>query len=313
MVEISIVVPVLNENEVIPELIDRLVVNILKINSNYEIILVDDGSKDNSWSVISRESEKNSKIKGIKLSKNFGHHFAITAGLNHAYGNWVVVMDGDLQDRPEVIPELFKKAQEGFDIVFVSRQNRPEGIAYKFFQKLFYLILRSLTGIHFNSTHANFSIISKKVVHAFNELNDSTRFYLSSIKWLGFNEAEIKANHGTRFAGRPSYTFRKRLNLATDIILSFSNRPLKAAIYLGIIMSATSFCVGLYIGIKGIFFQFKELGWASAMVSIYFMGGTILIVIGILGIYIGQIFQQVKSRPLYVIAELRNLNRDKRI
>ena len=222
-------------------------------------------------------------------------------------------MDGDLQDRPEVIPELFKKTQEGFDIVFVSRQNRTEGITYKFFQKLFYIILRSLTGIDFNSTHANFSIISKKVVDAFNELNESTRFYVSSIKWLGFNEAEIKANQGTRFAGRPSYTFKKRLNLATDIILSFSNRPLKAAIYLGIVMSVTSFCVGLYIGIKGIFFQFKQLGWASTMVSIYFMGGTILIVLGILGIYIGQIFQQVKSRPLYVIAELRNLNREKRI
>ena len=166
MVHISIVIPVYNESSLILELLKQVKSNVESITLDYEIVLVDDGSEDQTWNLITNEAVNDLRIKGIRFSRNFGHHYAITAGLQKAIGEWVVVMDGDLQDRPEVIPDLYKKAQDGSDIVFVSRQNRPEKFYYKILQKVFYLILRFLSGLNFDSTHANFSILSKKVVEA---------------------------------------------------------------------------------------------------------------------------------------------------
>jgi glycosyltransferase involved in cell wall biosynthesis len=306
MTHISVVIPVLNEEKLIAELVNRVTKNVEVIESEYEVIIIDDGSSDQTWESIQQHCNKNPRVKGIKLSKNFGHHYAITAGLDHSQGEWVVVMDGDLQDRPEVISDLYKKAKEGFDVVFVSRSNRPETFIYKSLQKYFYFLLRTLSGIDFDSRQANFSIINRKVVEAFKKFPENARFYGSTIKWLGFNRTYIEASHGERFSGKPSYTLKKRINLALDIILSFSDRPLKFAIGIGTFMSILSFSLILWI-LLGVFnWGFTQVGWPSLMAVILLIGGVVLIVLGIIGTYIGRIFREVRNRPLYVIDEKVN-------
>jgi glycosyltransferase involved in cell wall biosynthesis len=297
---LSVVIPVLNEESIVNELVERVYKSSSELSDNFEIIIVDDGSTDSTWKRIEEIGEKNSKLKGIKFSRNFGHHYAITAGIAESSGDWVVVMDGDLQDRPEVIPDLYKKAQEGYDVVFVSRTQRPESLVYRISQKIFYLILRFLSGIKFDNSQANFSIINKKVVEAFRKFPENGRFYGSTVMWLGYNRASIKAAHGIRVGGKPSYTLKKRLKLASDIILAFSDRPLKFAIAIGILMSTFSFFMLFYIIWGSFKWGFSSVGWASLMATTLLTGGVILIVLGIIGVYIGSIFREVKSRPLYL-------------
>jgi dolichol-phosphate mannosyltransferase len=306
MTHLSVVVPVYNESSLIKELVKRVKSNVKLITEDFEIILIDDGSYDQTWELIESEAIQEKRIKGIKFSRNFGHHYAITAGLHNATGEWVVVMDGDLQDRPEVIPDLYKKAQTGFDVVFVSRKNRPEKLYYRIAQKLFYRILRLLSGIDFDSSQANFSIISKKVVEAFKIFPENARFYGSTIKWLGFNRSLIYADHGVRHSGKPSYTLRKRIKLASDIILSFSERPLKFAIGFGILISTFAIMGAFWIIYGAISWGYSVIGWSSLIFSIFFLGGSILVVLGIIGIYLGRVFQESKKRPLYIISKSIN-------
>ena len=303
MVHISVVVPVLNEELIVPELIKRVSIELEKINSSHEIIIVDDGSLDETWDEIVKESKKFKNVKGFKLSRNFGHHYAISAGLHNSNGDWVVVMDGDLQDRPEVIPDLYKKAKEGFDVVFVSRVNRPESILYKLLQKTFYKLLTVLSGIKWDSRQANFSIISRKVVDSFKEFPENARFYGSTIKWLGFDTTFIEAQHGTRFKGKPSYTFRKRLKLALDIIVAFSDRPLRFAIGLGIAMSAASLLSFLLIMMRFYINITDDLLIPTLISLLILVFGMIFVILGIIGTYLGRVFTEVKKRPLYVISK----------
>ena len=306
MTLLSVVIPVYNESSLIDELFKRVLVSVKKITEDFEIIIVDDGSQDNTWNSIENEAKSENRIKGIKFSRNFGHHYAITAGLHNSNGEWVVVMDGDLQDRPEVIPELYKKAQEGFDVIFVSRQNRPEKLYYQIAQKIFYWILRSLSGIDFDSRQANFSMINKKVVEAFKKFPENARFYGSTIKWLGFKRSFIVADHGVRYSGKPSYTIRKRFKLASDIIISFSERPLRVSIYLGLFVSLISFFSAGLIIYNSVKSGYAVLGWASLITAIFFTSGLILTLIGLSAIYIGEIFKQAKNRPLYIVDKIIN-------
>jgi dolichol-phosphate mannosyltransferase len=301
MTHLSVVVPVFNEGSLIDELVRRVIKSVKTITQDFELIIVDDGSKDNTWSLIENEAKTEWRIKGIKFSRNFGHHYAITAGLHNSNGEWVVVMDGDLQDRPEVIPELYEKAQEGYDVVFVSRQNRQEGKLYLLAQKIFYLILKVLSGMDFNSRQANFSIISRKVVEAFKTFPENARFYGSTIKWLGFNGTQIFADHGQRLSGSPSYTIKKRIKLASDIIFSFSERPLKFAMVSGILMALFSVLIGMRVIYNSIVFGYSVVGWASLISVVFFSTGMILMVAGVTGIYVGKVFKEVKDRPLYII------------
>lgn len=306
MTKLSVVIPVLNEETLIQELIDRVTLNCEKITNDYEVIIVDDGSLDGTWLKISEASKQNKKIKGLKFSRNFGHHYAITAGLHETIGEWVVVMDGDLQDRPEVIPDLYQESQKGYDVVFVSRKNRPEKIYYRALQKIFYWFLKSLSGLKFDSSQANFSIINRKVVDAFKSFPENARFYGSTIMWLGFKRSKIFADHGKRLSGKPSYTFRKRFRLASDIILSFSERPLKFAIGVGVILSTISIIVATWIIYAAITWGYSVTGWTSLIFSIFFFSGVILVFLGIIGIYLGRVFQEVKRRPLYVVSDRLN-------
>ena len=307
MTHLSVVIPLCDESSLVYDLVSRVKTNVKLITEDFEIIIVDDGSKDNTWNLIEIEAKSEKRIKGLKFSRNFGQHYAITAGLDYSTGEWVVVMDGDLQDRPEVIPTLYEKAIAGFDVVFVSRQNRPEKIYYRIAQRIFYFILKKLSGIEFDSKQANFSIINRKVVEAFKEFSEYSRFYGSTILWLGFNRSFVVADHGKRLSGRPTYTFKNRLKLATDIILSFSERPLKFTIYLGLFISLISLFGSFWIFIRTLKWGYSVVGWASLIVSIFFLSGIILTVLGLIGIYIGRIFQQVKNRPLFVITSQVNL------
>jgi dolichol-phosphate mannosyltransferase len=306
MTHLSVVIPVLNEETLIQELINRVTLNCEKITTDYEVVIVDDGSLDNTWSKITDVAKLNKKVKGLKLSRNFGHHYALTAGLHETAGDWIVVMDGDLQDRPEVIPDLYQKSQEGYDVVFVSRKNRPEKLYYKILQKIFYGLLKVLSGLNFDSSQANFSILNRKVVEAFKTFPENARFYGSTIMWLGFNRSKIFADHGKRLSGKPSYTLKKRLRLASDIILSFSERPLKFAIGVGIIISTVSIVAAVWIIYAAFTWGYSVTGWTSLIFSIFFFSGVILVFLGIIGIYLGRVFQEVKRRPLYVVSERLN-------
>ncbi len=303
MTLLNVVVPLYREESLVNELHSRLTASIKKISTDYKIILVDDGSDDLTWNKITQIAKKDKKVKGLRLSRNFGHHYALTAGLHETDADWIVVMDGDLQDRPEVIPDLWKKAQEGFDVVFVSRMHRPEGLAYRLAQKLFYSGLRWLSGLKFDSTQANFSIVSRKVIDAYKVFGENARFYNSTITWLGFNRSSVAAEHGTRHSGRPSYTLKKRFQLAADIIFSYSDRPLKFSIYLGLFMAAMAFFYLIWVLIGTLSWGFTVEGWSSVMAGIFLTGGMILVVLGVTGIYIGRIFREVKNRPLFVIGE----------
>ena len=307
MTYLSIVIPVLNETTLINELFKRVKIAAEQITNDFEIILVDDGSTDDTWNQILKNTNIENRFKAIRFTRNFGHHYAITAGLQTASGEWVVVMDGDLQDRPEVIPELYKKTTEGYDVVFVSRKNRTEKIYYRLGQKIFYFTLNLLSGVNFDSSQANFSIINRKVVEAFKAFPENSRFYGSTINWLGFKRGKILADQGKRFSGKPSYTIRKRFKLALDIIFSFSDRPLKWAIGLGSFLSLVASILGIYIVFRALTSGFSVMGWPSLIAAIFFNTGVILIVLGILGVYIGRIYTEAKGRPLFAISEQINV------
>ena len=303
MPHIQVVIPVLNEEAIVPTLTRSVAESVGKITDDYGIIVVDDGSTDGTWAEIRRAAEQDARVDGLKLTRNFGQHSAITAGLAAANADWVVVMDGDMQDRPEVIPELYAKAREGFDVVFVARQERPVGLAYKAAQWLFYRTLRFLAQTDYDPAHGNFSIISRKVLECYQHLPEGNRFYGGLLNWLGFRTTTISAMHGQRLSGRPSYDFRKRFRLATDIIVSFSVRPLHAAIGIGLVCSTFSFVYGLIIIIRAFANDVSVEGWASLIVSIYFVGGIIMILLGMNSLYLGKVYSEVKRRPVYVVAE----------
>lgn len=303
MKTLSVVIPVYNETELIEELIGRTNKVLLEMEISYEILLVDDGSVDDSWSKITSLKARFPNLKSIKFSRNFGHHYAISAGLREVTGDFAVVMDGDLQDRPEVIPKLFQKIHEGFDVVFVARENRPESKLYLLLQRIYYFVLNTLSGLEFNSKYANFSIINRKVIDSFNLLSENTRFYGSSILWLGYKKGEVSAQHGTRFAGKPSYTISKRIRLALDVIIAFSDRPLKFAIYLGITQALVSIIFVVNLVSKYFLGSNSESIQEIILVSIFLSTGIIVLILGLIGIYIGRIYRETKMRPLFLISE----------
>ncbi len=310
MARLSIVAPVFREAAVLREFYARTRAAISPITEDFEIVLVSDGGNDGSWQVINELGAVDRRVKGVKFTRNFGQHLAISAGLDACDGDWVVVMDSDLQDRPEVIPELYAKAQQGYEVVFVSRTNRPEPPLYQFAARLFYRLFRMLANTDYDPAHGNFSIVSRRVVERYRSMGETLRFYGGILDWLGFERASIEAPHGTRFAGQPGYNLRKRLKLASQIVLAHSDRPLHLSVLFGLIISMWSGATGCYMIVRSLFFkQYSVEGWTSLMVSVFFMGGIILLVLGIIGIYIGKIFNEIKRRPLYVVGDTVGFDR----
>jgi len=300
---LSVVIPIYNETQLVEELLKQTNSVLSKMDISYEILLIDDGSIDDSWLKIVNLKKEYSNLRSFKFSRNFGHHYAISAGLKEAKGDFAIVMDGDLQDRPEVIPKLFEKINEGFDIVFVARQNRPESKLYLFLQRIYYFSLNTLSGLEFNPKYANFSIVNRKVIDSFNLLNENTRFYGSSILWLGYKKGEVSAQHGIRFAGKPSYTISKRIKLAIDVIIAFSDRPLKIAIYIGVFQALISLIFVIELLTK--YFSNGDLESITELIlaSIFMSTGVIVFILGLIGTYIGRIYRETKMRPLYLISD----------
>ena len=303
MTRLSVISPVYNSEGCLAELYRRLVPSLEKITSDFEIILVEDCGHDGSWQIIEELARRDGRVKGIKLSRNFGQHYAITAGLDHTVGDWVVVMDCDLQDQPEEIEKMYRKIQEGYDVVLAIRHERQDGAFNVWAGRLFYGVLEYLTGASWDSRIGAFRIMSRRVVENFRKMREQERYFGGMVQWLGFRTALQEVVHAPRYAGRSSYSFRKSLKLAMSAVLSFSERPLYFSVSLGLIMSASSLGCGMYLVLRKFLRGIPVEGWTSLIVSIYFLAGLILMNLGIMGLYIGRIFLQTKNRPLYVIEE----------
>jgi polyisoprenyl-phosphate glycosyltransferase len=306
---ISIVSPVYRAELIVAKLVNEIRLAMKDCEEEYEIILVDDGSPDESWKQIELICEQSKDVVGIKLSRNFGQHYAITAGLENANGNWVVVMDCDLQDRPQEISRLFNKTKEGFDLVVAKRTFRKDSFLKRFSSRIFYSVFTYLTDINYDKSIANFGIYSKDVIDAVLSMKDHVRAFPILVQWVGFNRAELSVQHDSRFEGKSTYSWSKLLSLASEVIISFSTKPMKLILGFGFMMMLLSFLVGLYILILSLAGEITVPGYSSVIVSIFMLSGVIICILGIVGMYLGQTFMQTKSRPLYVIG--RKINHDR--
>ena len=306
-IHISIVSPVYRGEKMVAELVRRNVESVTTITDDYEIILVNDASPDNSWEEIVKQCESNPKVKGINLSRNFGQHYAITAGLSYAKGDWVVVMDCDLQDRPEEIPNLYNKAKEGYDIVYARRVARKDKFFKRLSSTLFHWVYNWLSGLEADKTIANFGVYKQCVIAEFNKMPERARSFPSLVKYLGFKDTAIDVEHAERAEGKSSYNLYKLFKLSFDVIVSNSNKPLRLAIGLGFGMAAFSFLLALYNIIAKWIGIIQVDGFTTTIFSIWFVGGLMLFVMGILGLYIGKIFDQVKGRQLFVVKDKVNI------
>ena len=300
---ISVVTPVYGCARALPELYERLVATLTPITENFEIIMVNDQSPDEAWEVIMQLAVRDPRVRGINLSRNFGQHKAITAGLDYAEGEWVVVMDCDLQDQPEEIRKLYDKAQEGYDVVFGRRANRKDSFFKKLSSKLYNTAFEFISGMKTDESTANFSIISQKVVHYFRKMREQNRGYAPFVTWLGFRRADIDIEHAPRAYGKSSYSLRKLITLAVDSIVAHSNKPLRLSIEFGFLMTILSLLYALWLVYRYFAYGIPVPGWTSVMVSIYLIGGLLFANMGILGLYIGKIFNETKHRPLYVVSD----------
>ena len=300
---ISIVSPVYRAEKILPILVSEINLVMERIGEDYEIILVDDRSPDNSWEVMKVLSSQNPKIKSIRLSRNFGQHSAIFAGLTKTKGDCVVVMDCDMQDQPKEIAKLYKKALEGYDIVLGQRENRKDKFLKKLSSKLFYKVFNYLSGGQFNNEIGNFGIYKKKVIDSILNISDYIKFFPLFINWVGFKSVSIPIEHGEREEGKSSYSISRLLKLAFNVIVSFSDKPLRLFINFGLGISILSFVLGIYYLYLSITHKITQPGFSSLILSIWFLSGIIISCIGIVGVYLGKTFDQAKNRPTFIIDE----------
>lgn len=307
-VHISVVIPVYGCEKCLIQLYSRLKKALESLTEYFEIILVNDSSKDNAWKTMQEISKKEQRVKSINLSRNFGQHYAITAGLHNCKGEWVVVMDCDLQDQPEEILKLYTKALEGYDIVFARREKRNDSFKKRMSSKLFHMVFRYLSGIDSDDSIANFGIYNEKVIQEYNKLKEVARSFPSLIQLLGFKQASVNVLHSQRFEGKTSYSLSTLIDLTGDVILSNSNKLLKLAIKIGLTISFISFILAFYNIAANFLGNIKVEGFTTTVFSIWFVGGILMLFLGIIGLYIGKIFDQVKERPLFVIKDKINFD-----
>lgn len=307
--KISVVVPEYKGASMLGLLLERLDKALSTISENYEVILVNDCSPDNVWEEIKRFAAKDKRIIGLNLSKNYGEHYAISAGLKYAKGEWVVVMDCDLQNRPEDIPALYAKAQEGWDIVHARRVHKQFGFWKRMSSHVFHSVYDWMSGHKSDEAIAEFGIYSAKVIAEYNKLQEVSRSFNMLIDFLGFRVTSIEVQHDARADEEgSSYTLRKLLKLAFHSIIADSNKPLRMAVQLGFTISALSFLLAVYNVIAYFFDMAIVRGYTTTIFSIWFATGMILSMLGILGLYIGKIFDQVKQRPIYIVMETVNVD-----
>ena len=300
---ISIVSPVYRAEKILPILVSEINLVMERIGEDYEIILVDDRSPDNSWEVMKVLSSQNPKIKSIRLSRNFGQHSAIFAGLTKAKGDWVVVMDCDMQDQPKEIAKLYKKALEGYDIVLGQRENRKDKFLKKLTSRLFYKVFNYLSGANFDNNVANFGIYHQKTIKSILDMKDYVKFFSLFINWIGFKSVSIPIEHGEREEGKSTYSVGRLFKQAFNVIISFSDKPLRLFINFGLSISVLSFIVGIYYLYLALTGKIAQPGFSSLILSIWFLSGIIISGIGIVGVYLGKTFDQAKGRPTFIIDE----------
>ncbi|MEW6417915.1 MAG: glycosyltransferase family 2 protein [Nitrospirota bacterium] len=301
-IDFSVVIPVFNEEENISELYRRLTVQMERLGT-YEIIMVDDGSTDRSWELIRELHEEDPRLKGLSFSRNFGHHIAITAGIDHAKGDAVILMDGDLQDPPEEVSRLVEKFREGYDIVYGIRKTRHDPLFKRLTSALFWFILRRFSGVTMPAGQTMLRVLSRRVVDIMRQMREYARFIHGMMAWTGFKVTTAEVSHSHRMKGKSKYNVAKLFRLAFNAITSFSTIPLRLAVYIGIISSFLSLIAGIYFVYRKIIYGIPVLGYASIIVSVFFVGGIQLMVLGIFGEYLGRVYQEVQKRPIYILKD----------
>lgn len=307
---LSVVVPMYNEEAVVLESYQRLKRVLDETGESYEIVFVNDGSRDHTVPIIEKICEKDPKIKFIDFSRNFGHQIAITAGMDYASGQAIVVIDGDLQDPPEVIPKMMAKWRDGYDVVYGKRKERMgETFFKKLTAKLFYRFLKKMTDFDIPVDTGDFRLIDRKVCDALKQVNEKNRYIRGLISWLGFKQTGVEFTRDKRFAGETKYPLKKMIKFAFDAITSFSYKPLKLASYVGILLSIFSFIYLLVVLIQKLIGN-TVAGWASILAVNLLFNGIVLMILGIIGEYVGRIYDEAKNRPLYVVSRLVNFDEE---
>ena len=304
--KLSVVVPVYGCPEAVQPLCERVAATAKKITEDYEIVLVNDACPKGSWLEVEKACARDEKVIGIEMARNFGQIRAITAGLDYASGDWIVVMDCDLQDRPEGILDLYSKAQEGYDVVFARRKDRKDTKLVKWLSKTFYKVYDYFTDGHYDNSICNFSISRREVIDQYRRMREQNRAYTLFLKWIGFRQTAIDIESDERYAGKSSYNFRRKISMAAQFITAQSNKPLLVSIRLGAILALFSILYAIWQAFKYFFTDHVVSGWTSMIVSMYFLGGVMLIFMGVLGLYIGYVFNEVKQRPLYIVRTVLN-------
>ena len=301
---LSVVVPVYNEEEVLAESYRRLTAAIAAIGEPYELIFINDGSRDKTPAILSALCESDSHVRVLDFSRNFGHQPAITAGMDYAQGNAIVVIDADLQDPPEVIAKMFAKWREGFDVVYGKRLKRDgESLFKKLSAKIYYRLLYSMTSVEMPVDTGDFRLIDRKVCDAMKSLGERNRYVRGLVSWVGFKQTAVEFNREKRFAGETKYPLKRMIKLAMDGIMSFSYKPLKFASGIGVTMSLFSFIYLIVIICQKLFTATTVQGWASTTAILVFTQGIVLMMLGIIGEYMGRIFDEIKGRPIYIVRE----------
>jgi len=301
--EYSFVVPIYEEEETLPRLCERLRGVLEQLDGTAEVILVDDGSRDSSFALMAEIAARDPRFKVLQLSRNFGHQIAITAGLDHASGEAIVVMDADLQDPPEVVLAMAQRWRDGFEVVYAVREHRAGESRFKLLTAaFFYRVLRKLTRIDIPSDVGDFRLVDRKALDAYRAMRENNRFVRGMFSWIGFRQTGVSYARAARFAGRTKYPFRKMIKFAVDGIVSFSNAPLRLALNFGFVVSIASFIGGITALLLKITDVFVIPGWASLVFVTSFLGGVQLVVLGVIGEYVARIYDETKNRPLYIVS-----------
>jgi len=298
---ISVVTPAYGCETCIEPLYEALLPVLEAISPAFEIVIVEDHSPQDDWSVIASLARRDPRVRGVKLTRNFGQHNAIAAGLKAADGDWVVVMDCDLQDRPEEIAKLYAKAQEGFECVFGQRTDRLDSAGKVASSRAFSWVHGKLAGFKPDASVGNFSIISRRVVHELRAFREERRNYAMQVHWLGFPTAYVPVVHAARHSGKSQYSFGTRVRHAASTILSQSTRPLYASATIGFLMALSAAITGVYLLVRKLTVGYGVEGWTSVMLSLWFLFGMLFLNLGVLGLYLGSVFNEVKNRPPFVI------------
>jgi dolichol-phosphate mannosyltransferase len=301
----SVVVPVYNEEQTLPELCRRLAELLERLDGSGEVILVDDGSGDGSYALIAKAVAADPRFRAIRLSRNFGHQLAITAGLDRAAGEAVVVMDADLQDPPEVVLELARRWRDGYDVVYAVREEREGETRFKeWTAAAFYRLFRRMTRVDVPLDTGDFRLVDRRALEAFKAMRENNRFVRGMFSWIGFRQVGVPYRRSARYAGTTKYPLHRMVKFAFDAVVSFSNAPLRLALNLGFLVSIAAFLFGIASLISKFVGLYHVPGLASVAVAVAFVGGVQLIVLGVMGEYLARIHDEVKARPLYVVGDL---------